>query len=196
MTSFTCTCAVNGQIISFSRGKAGMICADLLMQPGARVGPITLGGRNRDAERLGGFFEREADKIAKLDDFSLAGVMSGEPIERFVHRQGLFLVAMRRGDFKFVNIDMLRPSAALVAMLSARALDENSPHRLGGRGEEMRSVGKNSIAEAKPGLMHQRSRLKSLSWPFPRHLLRGELAQFPVNQQQQCVRGYGIAKLD
>ena len=87
-------------------------------------------------------------------------------------------------------------AAALVAMFSARPLDENPPHGLGSGGEEMRSIGKNSIAQAKPRLMHQSGRLKCLSRLFPRHLLGGELAQFPVNQQQQFVRGYWIALLD
>src|SRR5688500_8076179 len=102
--------------------------ANLLMQPGARVSPIALGGRHGDAKHLRGFLEREADKIAQLDDFSLAGVVSGEPIQRFVHRQRLLLVARRCGDFKFVHIDMFRPAAALFPMLPARPLDEDSPH--------------------------------------------------------------------
>ena len=47
-------------------------------------------------------------------------------------------------------IDMFRAATTFLAMLPARPLDENPPHRLGGRGEEMRSIGKDSIAQPKP----------------------------------------------
>ena len=84
---------------------------------------------------------------------------------------------------------------ALLAMFPARALDEDSPHGFGSRGEEMRSIGKDSIAQAKPGLVHQRGRLKRMSRLFPRHLLRGQLAQFLIDQRQQFVGGIAVALL-
>src|SRR5688572_22066251 len=122
--------------------------ANLLVQPSTRVSPVALRRRHGDAEHLRCFLERAADKIAQLDDFSLAGVMSGEPVQRFIDCQRLLLVAQRRGDLQFVHIDMFRPAAAFVAMLPSRPLDENPPHGLGSRGEEMRSIGKDSIAQA------------------------------------------------
>src|SRR6185503_3206878 len=100
-------------------------CANLLVQPGTRIRPFTLGSGHVNAEHLRGFLEREADKIAQLDDFSLAGVVSGEPVQRFIDRKRLLLVAKRCGDLKFIHIDMFRAAAALLAMLPARPLDEN-----------------------------------------------------------------------
>ena len=61
----------------------------------------------------------------------------------------LILIALRSGDFHFTRVDMFRTSAALLAELTARPLDEDSPHGLGSGGEEMRSIGKDSIAQAK-----------------------------------------------
>ena len=139
---------------------------------------------------------KAADKIAQLDDFSLASIVSGEPVQRFIDRKRLFLVAKRCGDLKFVNIDMLRPAAALLAMLPARPLDEDSPHGLGSRGEEMRSIGEDSITQAKPGLMHQRSRLKRVSRLFSRHLLRRQESQFGVDERQQFIRSPEVAFFD
>src|SRR5512132_153718 len=103
-----------------SAGQRLVIWANLLMQPGTSIRPVTLGRGHGDAKHFRGFLEREADKIAQLDDFSLAGVVSGEPIQRFIDGKRLLLVARRRGDLKFVHIDMFRAAAALVAMLSAR----------------------------------------------------------------------------
>ena len=161
--------------------KARRVRGNLLVQPGTRIGPFTLCSGHGDAEHLRSFLEREADKIAQLDDFSLAGVVSGEPVQRFIDRKRLLFVAKRCGDLEFGHIDMFRPAAALLAMLPARPLDEDSPHGLGSRGEEMRSIGKNSIAQAKPRLMHQRGRLKRVSRLFPRHLGRRKASQLGVD---------------
>src|SRR5204862_445215 len=179
-----------------SAGERRAIRANLLMQPGTRVGPVTLCSGHRDAKHLRGFLERAADKIAQLDNFSLASVVSRKPVQRFIDRQRLLLVAQRCRDLKFVHIDMFRPAAALFALLSARPLDKNPPHRLGSRGEEMRSVGKDSIAEPKPGLVHQRSRLERVSWLLPRHLGCREASQFGVDEREQFIRSLEVALLD
>lgn len=60
----------------------------------------------------------------------------------------------------------------------------------------MRSIGEVSIAQAKPGLVHQRRRLKRVPRLFPCHLLRVHAAQCPINQRQQFISGFGIAVLD
>jgi hypothetical protein len=90
---------------------------------------------------------------------------------------------------------MFRAAAALLAMLPARALDEDSPHGLRSSGEEMRPIGKDSIAQAKPGFVHQRGRLKRVSWLFPRHLGRRQAPQFGVDERQQFIRSTGLALL-
>src|SRR5439155_27256324 len=45
-------------------------------------------------------------------------------------------------------------------------------------------------------LMHGRGGLKSLAWRFLGHLVRGEFAQFLVNQRQQFVGSFWIAFFD
>src|SRR5688572_1164157 len=97
--------------------------ANLLVQPGTRVRPVTLSSGHGDAKHLPCFLEREADKIAQLDDFGLAGVVSGEAVQRFIDRKRLLLVPQRCGYLKFIHIDMFRSAAALLATLSARPLD-------------------------------------------------------------------------
>src|SRR4051812_42757327 len=134
-----------------SAGQSLVIWSNLLMQPGTSIRPVTLGRGHGYAEHLRGFLEREAHEIPQLDDFGLAGVVRGEPIQRFIDVKRLRLVARRCGDLKFVHIDMFRSAAALLATLPAGSVNQNSAHGFGSRGEEMRSIGKYSIAKTKPG---------------------------------------------
>ena len=44
--------------------------------------------------------------------------------------------------------------------------------------------------------MHERGWLQGLAGRFVGHLVRGELAQFVINQRQQLIGGRGMAALD
>ena len=94
---------------------------------------------------------------------------------------------------------MFRSAAALLAMFPACPFDEDSPHRLGGRGEEMRSVlpvGLRVGAEPEPRFVDERGRLKRVSRLFPRHLGCRQASQLGVDERQQFISGFGIALLD
>src|SRR5678815_1036070 len=91
---------------------------------------------------------------------------------------------------------MFRAATALLAIFPARALDENSPHGRRCRGEEMSSIGKDSIAEAKPGLVHQRSCLERVPRLFPCHLRCRKASQFDVDQWEQFIRSPRVALLE
>lgn len=43
--------------------------------------------------------------------------------------------------------------------------------------------------------MHKRGGLQRLAWRFIRHLVRGELAQFSIDQRQKLLGGFRIALL-
>jgi hypothetical protein len=51
-------------------------------------------------------------------------------------------------------------------------------------------------AKSEPRFVDERGRLKRVSRLFPSHPLRGELAEFLVNQRQQILSGFCIALLD
>jgi hypothetical protein len=80
--------------------------------------------------------------------------------------------------------------------LAPGLVNEDAPHGLGGRSEEMGAsapVLTIRTCEFQPCFMHQRSGLQGLARRFMGHLLRREFAQFLINQWQQFVRGSGIA---
>ena len=81
-------------------------------------------------------------------------------------------------------------------VLPSRRLDKNSPHRLGGRGEEMGAIGKHAGTEAKPGLMDERGGLQGMSRLFPRHLGRCQASQFGIDEREQFMRGTQFTALD
>ena len=121
-----------------------------------------------------------------------------ELIQRFIHRERLLLVALRQRDFEFIDIDVDgTAAAAFLPRLAPGPLDEDAPHRLGCRGEEMRAIGEDTIAQANPGLMDQSGRLQSVPRLFPRHLGGGQTSQFGVDERHQIVQrdpGDGIGR--
>jgi len=71
---------------------------------------------------------------------------------------------------------------------------EYAPHSFGGRGEEMGAVRKFRISisdQPKPGLMHERRGLQSVSRRFIRPFSRMQLAQLTIDQRQQLIGGLG-----
>src|SRR5213083_850688 len=98
-----------------------------------------------------------------------------------------------------MQIHPLCASATFESELALRAFDQDATHRLRRRRQEMSAVLPRRLlvaAKAKPGLMHQRSRLQSLAWRFPGHFRRREFAQFIVNEREQFVSSFGVALLD
>jgi len=59
-----------------------------------------------------------------------------------------------------------------------------------------RTYRRNEDSQAKPGLMHQRGRLKRVPRLFPRHLGCRKAPQLGVDVRQQFIRSFGVALLD
>jgi hypothetical protein len=94
--------------------------------------------------------------------------------------------------------DALLVSATLGPLLAPGILNENTPHRLGRRSEEVSAaipvlVGAIVPRQAQISLVNQRRRLKRLSWRLVGEPLRRQPAQLLVDQRQQLVRGFWIA---
>jgi hypothetical protein len=86
-----------------------------------------------------------------------------------------------------------------VRFFTPRVVNQNAAHGLGGSGEKMGAILPDRLfvpAEAEPRLMNQRGGLKRLARIFARHLLRGEFAQFVIDQRQKFVRRSGVTVLD
>ena len=79
------------------------------------------------------------------------------------------------------------------------ALDENAPHGFRRRREELCATGPTWLVlsgQAQPGFMNQRGGLESVAGTFARHLVRGQPAQFVIDERQQLLGGLGLALLD
>src|SRR5258705_4400211 len=84
---------------------------DFSGEPGAGVSPVALGGTFGNAEHLGGFLDRHADKISKLHQLSLLFVHCGQLLERVVHRQKLVII-LHREVISLVQVNSMVASAA------------------------------------------------------------------------------------
>ena len=52
-----------------------------------------------------------------------------------------------------------------------------------------------TAAQSQPGFVDQGSRLERMADGFIRHLLRGQFAQFLIDQRQQLIRSVGVTLL-
>ncbi len=148
-------------------------------QPGARVGPVTLGRRLRDAERLRRLFDSHADEIAQLDQFRLAPVVGGKAVERLMHGELFVFITAGRGDLHggVIDVDPLQITPVANRFLTPSVVNNDPAHGLRGDGEEM-----------------------GLSLPLPAilagKLCGSEAAKFVLNQRQELLSGLGLARLD
>ena len=183
-----------------------MACKIRIEYAGAAYHVMARGNQGRDIsvpvratrryfQGLGDFWNGQAHEIAQFDDFRRRGVLGGQGIEGFMHGQN-FILGNGQLDSGFVQFLQRLILAAFQTGLAPGLVNEDAPHGLGGRSEEMGSsmpLLTIRTGQSQPGLMHQRGRLQGLAWRFTGHFLRRELAQFLINQRKQVIRGGGIA---
>src|SRR5436190_21323734 len=92
-------------------------------------------------------------------------------------------------------------TSALRAAFATRVLDDNPTHCFRRSAKEVAAAVPvlllTSIAvQSQPDFMHQCCRLQGLTWCFMHQLLRGQLAQFVIDEVQQFLSGNWIALLD
>src|SRR5688500_890390 len=109
------------------------------MQPRLGQPLFTANRADGDVERPRSFVDAEAGEIAQLDDAGLAFVDRGEAGERVVQCQYVIALAGREREH-FVERHGRYPSAALLAAMSPRMIDENLSHQVRGDAIEMRAA--------------------------------------------------------
>ena len=115
--------------------------------------------------------------------------MRGQTLQRLMQREQL-VVVHAGGEFQAVEIEIHPFGLAAVAQgfFAARVVNQDAAHGLGSSGKKMGAILPGRLlvpAETKPRLVNQRGGLKRLARSFAGHLLRGELAQFVIDQRQQ-----------
>src|SRR6266571_4089036 len=169
-----------------------------LIKPGAGVGPGSLGRAFRNFQQPRRLDIRQTGKETQLDQLRAERITRRQFLQRLVHRQQMPVVAQDR-NVESGHVNALKFAAVFDAPLAPGVFDEDAPHRLCRCGEEMAAAIPLLVCpagETQPRLMHQRRRLQGLAWPFVGHLVRGEFAQFLVNQRQQLFGGLAITLLD
>src|SRR6266481_822217 len=110
---------------------------------------------------------------------------------------GQKLVVIGQGsDFHSLDVHTHLPAAVARGTLSTRRINEDMPHGLGGSGKEMSPSGESPWlvpGQAQPRLVNQGRGLESVTRSLPSHFVRGQFAQFLVNQRKQFLRGRLIA---
>jgi hypothetical protein len=98
-----------------------------------------------------------------------------------------------------LQIHSLLAAAMAKSAFVASPVNQDTPHRFGCRGEEMRAVGEFRVFSAdqpEPGFVDQGGGLESLTRGFIRHPAGRQFAQLVIDQGQELNRGVGITLLD
>ena len=118
-------------------------------------------------------------------------ILDRQSIERFVEGQQV-LRPFGRGRRGLIEIQTIPISAAAQRRVPPGALDQDPPHRLGRRGEEVATAVPAGILgtdQPQVSLMHQGRRLERLPGRFPGEPLGGQPAELAVNQREQLLGG-------
>src|SRR5262249_11331987 len=95
---------------------------DLSLQPGAGVGPITIGGSGGDAEEACCLFCGEAAEKAEVHQVGFYLILGGQTNQSILHGQKL-IAGRLVGELKSVEIHTLRLAATFLSLLAPGAVD-------------------------------------------------------------------------
>ncbi len=182
---------------SSSLRVSGLV-AERVEQPGARVGPVAIGGGGGDAQHGCGLALAQSAEEAQRDQLSLLRILLRQTFERGVEVEQL---RRRRVDeqLRRVELDALALAGPLLRPALARAIDQDAPHGLRRRAEEVPAAIPAVRAailrpqDAQVGLVHERRGVQRGRAGLAAQALGGELAQLGVDQRQELGRGLRIA---
>ncbi len=121
-------------------------------------------------------FVVQAAEVAQLNDLAAARIHFRKTLQSFVQTNHFRSRGARNGG-GFVERDLLRAAAAFCIGMTARVIDQNTPHDLCRDGEEVRTIGPvhvSLIDEANVSLVDQRGSLQCVALPFPAHVTAGK----------------------
>jgi len=109
---------------------------DLRLEPALGVGPVVVGGRDGNAERLRRLVPRQSGKETQLDQLRRAGVFGFQLFKRFAKSEQVKVGPVKLGrHIGQFNADV--SSAGFGSPLAPGELDQDSAHRLCSRGKEV-----------------------------------------------------------
>ncbi len=136
---------------------------------------------------------------SNLDHFGDGWLLIRQAVQGVVEREQ-FVGCLVRGEVNPVQVDPIEAAGVADARLAPGVLDEDAPHGLGRRAEEVAAaVPRLCIVmthQAQVRFVDQGRRLKSLAGFLPGETGGGQLAEFLVDQRQEPVGGAGVALFD
>ncbi len=166
-------------------------------KPGASVSPLPLNRLHGHTVERGNVVEFQTDKKPKLHHFCLRCIQPGQFIECIVDFKHMIILRFS-GGFEASQVNPVLAAAMAESPFAPGVLNEDAPHCLGRRGEEVASAVPLLVSltsQPEPSLVHQRGRLQGLARGLPGHLGGSQTAQFLVEQRQQplrCLRVPGV----
>src|SRR5438128_1638279 len=97
---------------------------DLVIKPGAGVGPVVLGGARGDVEQARRLFNRQADKIAQFHQLGLDRILRREFIDGLIDCQEL-VVSPRGGEVNVFHIYPELSATVTQSALLSSSIDQN-----------------------------------------------------------------------
>ena len=176
-----------------------VILAQASVEPGAGVGPLAFRGPQGKAQRSGGVLQREASEKSQVHQTCGGGVF-GRELRQSVIEGNQLLVVRLEGDLELVEIDATAIASAFDALLIASPIEKNSPHRLGGRGEEVSpavpAVGRFAPDQPDVSFVDESGGLEGLAGLLAGESLRRQFPQFIVDEREEFLGGLGVTPLD
>src|SRR5262245_19236502 len=111
--------------------------AERVPQPGTSVGPFLTCQIDGDLQGAGDLLVAQAGKTAKFDDLAGEGVLVRKTGQGLVQGQQIFITGRCRA---VRELDPLSARTSLEPAPAPRVINEDSPHRLGSRGEEVTAI--------------------------------------------------------
>ncbi len=143
-----------------------------------------------DVECLGGRCLIESSKVSEFNEFRLVGHQAFELLKHFVNTDD-FIQINRRVHCNLAKRFVGSISAALNTPTAPSVFNQNSPHRLRRRGEEVPSIVPGlrfSAKQSQVSFMNQSRRLQRVLGRLKSHLSRRKSSQLFINQWQQLLR--------
>ncbi len=109
------------------------------------------------------------------------------------------IVLRKEWQLDILDIEPLLTAAVAQGLLAAGVVDKDAAHGFGRGPKEMSSAIPADIlvsGEVQPGLVDQSGGLERLAGRFIRHFVRGEAAQFFIDQREQLLSGRRISPFD
>jgi len=173
------------------RSALASAAGQLAKEPAFGEGPFAFHRRRRDTQRGRGLLDGQAAEEAQLDELRLIGIdllKLGQRAIEVERIDGIDRRSWRRNGV--VQLERQFTFSPFLPQLSARVIDEDTPHQLRGNREEMPTILPVDLALAEQlhvGFVDDHRGLEAIVAPFAREMARGQRVQLVIDQRDEPV---------